>query len=494
MSRPSLLRFRLVRAAIAVGATMAVVGLVSPVAAAAIPQAADRFVVVFGGTFASSPASMAGHGSSLRRRDAVQMVAASGGQVVADMTRSSGVMLVESARADFARAMRAQPLVAAVGRNYAWQGIPAASASTTVEAPASVAGGSADPLASQQWDMRMIRAAKAQQTEAGWRKVQVGVLDTGIDASHVDFTSGGRSNVDTGLGRSFTSDPAVATDSAFHGTHVAGTIAAQINGLGLVGVAPGVTLVPVKVCEGSGYCFADAVIQGIHYAGQARLEIINMSFFVDDSAPLGSTQFKCSSDPDQNAWRLALEREVSYARSRGVALVASIGNDDLDLNHPEELQAGATDDDCDQLPAETRGVTAVVALGPNGEKASYSSYGDGKADVAAPGGDSSQPGTGCDNQILSTLPGNTYGCIQGTSMAAPHAAGVAALIVSSFGSFSGGDVRMPVGSVDRMLKGTSVDIGQDGYDECYGHGRVDAVRAIRAAQAVRDDLGGCSDY
>ena len=340
----------------------------------------------------------------------------------------------------------------------------------------------------------MIRAAKAQQTEAGWRKVQVGALDAGIDASHVAFTSDGRSNVDTGLGRSFTSDPAVATDSAFHDTHVAGIIAAQINGLGLVGVAPGVTLVPVKVCEGAGYCFADAVIQGIHYAGQARLEIINMSFFVDDSAPLGSTQFKCSSDPDQNAWRLGLEREVSYARSRGVALVASIGNDDLDLNHPEELQAGATDDDCDQLPAETRGVTEVVALGPNGEKASYSSYGEGKADVAAPGCDSSQPGTGCDDQILSTLPGNTYGCIQGTSMAAASAAGVAALIVSSFGSFSDGDVRMPVGSVDRMLKGTSVDIGRDGYDECYGHGRIDAVRAIRNAQAARNDLGGCSDY
>lgn len=219
-----------------------------------------------------------------------------------------------------------------------------------------------------------------------------------------------------------------------------------------------------------------------------------MSFFVDDAAPIGSTQFKCSSDPEQNAWRLAVEREIRYARSRGVVPVASIGNDDLDLNHPEELQPGATDDDCDQLPAETNGVTAVVALGPNGEKASYSSYGDGKADVSAPGGDSSRPGTGCENKILSTLPGDAYGCIEGTSMASPHAAGVAALIVSSFGSFSDGDVSMPIGSVDRMLKRTAVDIGRDGYDECYGHGRIDAVRAIRNSQADRNDLGGCSDY
>lgn len=193
--------------------------------------------------------------------NAVRIVEASGGQVVADMTRSSGVMLVESARSDFAREMRAHPAVDAAGRNYAWKGIPDANEFTTLDSPASFEGEAADPLASQQWDMRMIRAFKAHGTEAGWRRVQVGVLDTGIDSAHIDFTRNGRSNVNTGLGRSFTSDPGVVTDSAFHGTHVAGTIAAQINGLGVVGVAPGVTLVPVKVCEGSGYCFADAVIQ-----------------------------------------------------------------------------------------------------------------------------------------------------------------------------------------------------------------------------------------
>jgi subtilisin family serine protease len=127
--------------------------------------------------------------------------------------------------------------------------------------------------------------------------------------------------------------------------------------------------------------------------------------------------------------------------------------------------------------AETSGVISVSALGPDSGKSSYSTYGAPRADIAAACGDGT---TGdCETTILSTLPGNGYGCIQGTSMASPHAAGVAALIVSQFGRLGAdGDMKMSPVRVERILETTAVDIGKRGYDECFGHGRIDAKRAV----------------
>ncbi|MBA2570719.1 MAG: S8 family serine peptidase [Chloroflexi bacterium] len=500
MSRPSSSRRHSLKVLVASLAIAAVAALTLPLGAGATPSAVERYLVVFGGTYALDGSYALGGNYALNHQYALDIVRDSGGTIVADLSRDTGVMIVDAANQAFASHVGSYALVDAVGRSFAWKGVPSmqeaiARGDLTVLGPAAGEGdGATDPLVSQQWDMRMIRTRRAQAIEDGRRKVQVGVLDTGVDSTHADFRVGTTSNVDTTLARSFvTSSPDPLTDAGFHGTHVAGTIAAQINGFGIVGVAPGVTLVPVKVCETSGYCFADSVIQGIHYAGEARLEVINMSFFADDDPPANSTQFKCLSDPDQRAWRLAIERQIEYARFRGVAPVAAMGNNDLDLNHPEDLQAGATDEDCDQMPTEVKGVTAVVALGPDGTKSEYSSYGagPGKADVSAPGGD----GSTCADQILSTLPGNSYGCFQGTSMASPHAAGVAALIVSRFGVMGDdGDMKMPVGSVDRRLKNTSIDIGISGYDKCYGKGRVDALRAVTHTTTAVHEANGCSDY
>ena len=103
----------------------------------------------------------------------------------------------------------------------------------------------------------------------------------------------------------------------------------------------------------------------------------------------------------------------------------------------------------------------------------------------------------CTTTILSTLPGVGYGCIQGTSMASPHAAGVAALIVSQYGRLgSDGDVKLSPTKVESLLQGTAVDIGLPGYDECFGNGRIDALRAVTGDTSTAADPTAphCPEY
>jgi subtilisin family serine protease len=202
-----------------------------------------------------------------------------------------------------------------------------------------------------------------------------------------------------------------------------------------------------------------------------------MSFFVDDNEFQQSTEFKCMSDPVQRAFRRAVERAIQYARNQGVTPVAALGNSDQDLAHPVDEDGQPVSNECEVVPAESSGVIGTMALGRTSEKAGYSNYGTGMTDVAAPGGNGTT--ADCTTTIPSTIPANLYACIQGTSMASPHAAGVAALIVSQFGRLgSDGDVKLPPQTVENYLQSTTVDIGLPGYDECFGNGRVDALRAV----------------
>jgi lantibiotic leader peptide-processing serine protease len=425
---------------------------------------------------------------------AVSLVEAAGGTVATDALSQIGVLTVDSTNALFAELMSGYAVVDEVGEDVVWQGIPAGGRP---------GGGGpvahADPAEALQWNMAMIRAPQAHAVNGGWSAVDVGILDSGIDGSHVDFRdSSGASNVDCARGRDFVPEgpgignPNPCVDNQVHGTHVAGIVAARANGIGVVGVAPNVTLVPVKVCDAPGYCYASAVVGGLTYAGDAELDVINMSFFVDDDALLESTELKCTSDPDQRAFRESVARAMRYAVKKGVTPVAAIGNSDTDLAQSAEPQG----DDCDVVPAETPGVTATVALGPDSEKAGYSSYGDGAADVSAPGGNAIVTGASCDDQILATIPGG-YGCLQGTSMASPHAAGVAALVVSRIGKLSGnGDVKSSPSAVADRVMSTVVDIGLAGYDECFGRGRIDALRAVTNDGAGAYDATApfCAEY
>jgi subtilisin family serine protease len=473
------------KGSIAALAAVLLAGLAGAVPGATGSVGSERYIVVLAGVQGDE-----GFTGSGTHAAAVAAVAAAGGTVANDLSRQIGVLVAESSVAGFATALSSSALVETVGQDQKFKGLPDSGPEQT-----------ADPVETLQWDMEMIRAPQAHNFQAGSRAVDVGILDSGIDGRHPDFLVDGKgSNVDCARGRNSVSflpsgpgvgNPDPCTDNQFHGTHVAGTVAAQANGIGVVGVAPNVTLVPVKVCDASGYCYVSAVVDGLTYAGDIKLDVINMSFFVDDEAFQESTEFKCNSDPTQRAFRESVERAIKYAIGRGVVPVAALGNSDEDLGNP----SAANGADCDVIPAETKGVISVSSLGPQSEKAGYSNYGVPANDVAAPGGNGT---TGdCTTTILSTLPGGLYGCIQGTSMASPHAAGVAALIVSQFGKLAkNGDVELAPSTVESIMERSAVDIGLQGYDTCFGNGRIDALRAIERDFSRRYDASApfCAEY
>lgn len=349
-------------------------------------------------------------------------------------------------------------------------------------APLTVDESRADRTAEQS-DMSMIRADEAHGVTLGSHSVVVGVLDSGIDATHPELSAAVDPSRSVGcLGGK--ADPAPAawrpTTSA-HGTHVAGVIAAADDGHGITGVAPAVRLASVKVVDDAGFVFPEAVVCGLMWAAANQVSVANHSYYVDPWL------LTCDRDGERVVVE-SVRRAVDYATRRGVLSVAAASNENIDLARPHGQAVGTggerrtLDGGCKVLPAGLRGVVAVSAVGPDRLKTAYSAYGLGVIDVTAPGGER-------DACVLSTVPGG-YGRSCGTSMAAPHVTGVAALLAGRHPDASPqaltrlltSQARAVACPGDYDLDGTG---GQDAYCSGYapynsfhGHGLVDALAAV----------------
>ncbi|MFC0505816.1 S8 family peptidase [Micromonospora costi] len=377
---------------------------------------------------------------------AAARVATARGTVVARYDQI-GVLVVRSANPDFATAVAG----AGVESVASTTGLGSAlDEGETVEVSAAdVANVTADPtkepLFGQQWDMPMIGVPQAHAINAGSPDVVVGVLDSGISSSHPDLASQIAKDKSTSCvgGVADTTESAWNPTTSDHGTHVAGTIAAAVNGVGVTGIAPGVKVAAVKVVNDDGYIFPEAAICGFVWAAEHGMQVTNNSYYIDP------WEFNCRNDARQRPVWQAVQRAIRYSASKGVLNVASAGNSNVDLQHktvdtgspnngtPETREINSA---CLDLPAEAPGVLTVSAVGPTGEKSYYSSYGQGVVEVTAPGGDSRFRTGGVSptttDQILSTTFNtatrtNGWGYKQGTSMSGPHATGVAALALSA---------------------------------------------------------------
>jgi subtilisin family serine protease len=345
--------------------------------------------------------------------------------------------------------------------------------------------------------MTMIKAEPARRIDKGRAQVVVGVLDSGIDAQQPNLSQAIDPAESAGCvtGAPDTSENAWEPTTSAHGTHVAGTIAATDDGKGTAGIAPGVKVASVKVVDDNGYIYPEAAVCGFMWAAQNGMAIANNSYFIDPWV------FTCADTVGQHVVYTAVQRAVAYATAHGVLSVAAAGNQGVDLTNPGQdtlspdnvdsgdQQQRQLSDDCAQLPAGLPGVVTVSSVGADELKAGYSSYGLGAIDLTAPGGDSHQHATDGSSCVLSTVPAG-YASACGTSMAAPHVSGVAALLASLHPNASPRQLTQLLNSQatpvacpsDYDLNGTGTQdaycTGDSSYNSFYGHGLVNALAAV----------------
>ncbi|MFE7638622.1 S8 family serine peptidase [Kitasatospora sp. NPDC057518] len=441
--------------------------------APAVPAAAGSAAGWAAGTRAylviSAPADIAA---------AKAAVAAKGGTVFSSYDQI-GVIVAHSTSAGFAAALRTVTGIQQVGATRT-SDVPADAYSPAL--PANPAQAATTLTESNRWDMTQIKADQAWSVSTGSPSVKVGVLDTGVDDQHQDLAPNfdaadsvscayGKPDARTGAWR----------DVDTHGTHVAGTIAAAKNGKGVIGVAPGVKIASVRIAEPTSTLFyAENTVCGFVWAGDHGFKVTNNSYYTDP------WQFNCPNDLDQAAIIEGVKRAQEYAEGKGSLQVAAAGNANYDLANKTTDTESPNDSTkvtrtitnaCIDIPTELPGVVTVAATGSGSGKASYSNFGRGVIDVAAPGGDGA---TG----VYSTLPGGKYGTKSGTSMASPHVTGVAALIASSNPSLTPADIRARLASQANDLACPASDsrcTGTTADNSFFGEGQVDALKAVGGA-------------
>lgn len=481
-------------------AAVALAGLAAlpATAASASPDSStSTYVVVYKGG-----ASTAG---------AAKAVSAAGGTVVANYSAIS-VVVARSSSTGFASAIAkatgVEGAASTAGLATHKTGSEATTGSEAITAPTW-----GDSLSGLQWDMKQIKVPEAHDVSTGNSSVLVADLDTGLDFTHPDLAPVYDAANSTDCSSGAPATLVAGNDQNGHGTHTAGTIAAAANGTGIVGVAPGVRIAGVKTSNDDGYFFPEMVICAYMWVATHGVDVTNNSYFADPWL------FNCANDAAQRAIWTAERRAIRYAQSKGTAVVASEGNDSTDLSHPTvdvtspDFPPGSEQERritnaCSVVPVEVPGVVGVTATGNLRMKSFYSSYGISTADVAAPGGDSrlqlttdapngrvlsTWPATlGCARSVTDPGTGGKYCYLQGTSMAGPHAAGVAALIASRGVNGSAVSAALqqatnaiacptdlsPYAPYPQNSGAPQTCEGSPNHNSWFGSGEVDALKAV----------------
>jgi subtilisin family serine protease len=375
-----------------------------------------------------------------------------------------------------------------------------------------------DSLGYEQWDKKKLNATLSgtYAIQQGRKDVRVFVIDTGADTTHIDVAG----NLDLAQSRSFVPSEPTIQDYNGHGTWTISAVGAPINGTGISGVAPNVTLVAGKVLDGTGHGEFLYTDLALIYAGNMHFDVV--------SASLGGYMSKAGNQ--DHADYILLNRATQYARSNGVLPVAAAGNDSIDMS------AGSFFRNFIEAPGEIAGWVTVSATGYGDYKSWYSNYGT-PIDVSAPGGSTRDyrgiGGTvdcgghgglcrliGAWSSTGSSSPANPveqctgpagappcylYGYVHGTSMATPNVSGVAALIISQYGDFSPNNANkshMSPTAVESILQITANNQpcpdpktirqglfttfgtefatcqGDAGNNTFFGKGIVDALKAV----------------
>jgi subtilisin family serine protease len=471
--------------------------------------------------------------------DAERSVGRAGGSVAARIPEI-GVVVAESSNPNFVADMGRDPKVWAVAEDVEIQMIPSRdqlrvevlnedpAAAAAPEPPGSDAQTGPDTFYNAfQWDKKRMRASNqgSYAVQQGRPDVTVAVLDTGADilpVPHVDIDNPATgTNFDVARSRSFfpvqpnpdgNPNPAAWDDKNGHGSWCLSAVGAPINGIGMVGVAPRVRLVALKVLGDNGSGSFVALAQALVYAGVNKFDVASMS--------LGG--YLSHSNPNTQVLIKIVQRAANFARENGVTPVAALGNESFNISDGSFMQSTI------EVPAELDGIIGVSATGYFNLKASYSNYGMGKTDVSAPGGDFAvQTPTNPTPLHRGSVLGawateacgfpNCYVFASGTSMATPNAAGVCALIISQYGDFTpdnSNKLHMSPQRVESYLQqsannqpcpepravnfftviplpgvpvGTQVGAadqrcqGDTGYNNFYGKGIVDALKAVTEA-------------